>query len=107
MAPAALQRVSALFCTHKSSVRMLEMNPWVISMDCTQRQIGTVSLYLISRQHERIIGNFRTIVRSLIWDLLSLARVQLFEAGNEVSFCRPLVTGCSRSHDLCALPALG
>lgn len=40
--------------------------------------------------YERIIGNFRTIVRFLIWDVLSLARVQLFEAGNEGSFCRPL-----------------
>ncbi|CDM33418.1 Probable transposable element [Penicillium roqueforti FM164] len=39
MAPAALQRVSALFCTHKSSVQMLEMNPWVISMDCTYKTI--------------------------------------------------------------------
>ncbi|OQE59258.1 hypothetical protein PENNAL_c0329G06460 [Penicillium nalgiovense] len=29
--------VSALFCMHKSSVAMLQKNPWVISMDCTYK----------------------------------------------------------------------
>ncbi|KAJ6142418.1 hypothetical protein N7471_001906 [Penicillium samsonianum] len=29
--------VTALFCMHKSSVIMLKLNPWVISMDCTYK----------------------------------------------------------------------
>ena len=32
-----LNHVSALFCMHKSSVAMLQLNPWVISMDCTYK----------------------------------------------------------------------
>jgi hypothetical protein len=29
--------VSALFCMHKTSVAMLKLNPWVISLDCTYK----------------------------------------------------------------------
>ncbi|KAJ5855723.1 uncharacterized protein N7529_009667 [Penicillium soppii] len=29
--------VTALFCMHKSSIAMLKLNPWVISMDCTYK----------------------------------------------------------------------
>ena len=29
--------ITALFCIHRTSIRMLQLHPWVISMDCTYK----------------------------------------------------------------------
>lgn len=29
--------ITALFCMHRTSIRMLQLHPWVISMDCTYK----------------------------------------------------------------------